>query len=79
MEACCRRDVGWDAVGQRGGALVLGALTDLTTVAVVGGERQVGVEVSLPEVERPVGVFQDLKGAEGGSLGSPLRQFGPDD
>lgn len=68
VEACCRRDVSGDAVGQRSGTLVLGVLTDLAAVAVVGGERQVGVEVSLLEVERPVGVFEDLKGAEGESL-----------
>lgn len=55
------RDGGGDAVGQRGGALVLGALADLAAVAVVGGEGQVGVEVALPQVERPVGVFQDLQ------------------
>lgn len=61
MEALSRRDVGRDAEGHRSGALVLGALADLATVAVMGGERQVGVEVSFTEVERPVGVFEDLK------------------
>lgn len=65
VEALCRRHVGRDAVGQRAGALVLGALADLATVAVMGGERQVGVEVSLAQVERPVGVFKDLKEEEG--------------
>lgn len=55
------RDVGGDAVGQRGGALVLGALADLAAVAVVGGEGQVGVEVALPKVQRLVGVLQDLQ------------------
>ncbi len=60
-EALCWRDIRWDAVGHRSGALVLGALTDLSTVAVVGRERQVGVEVTLPKMERPVGVFEDLK------------------
>lgn len=68
VEASCGRLVSWDAVGERSGALVLGALTDLPTVAVMGGEGQVGVEVSLTEVEGPVGVFQDLKGDERESL-----------
>ena len=62
MEALCGRDVGRDAVGNRSGAFILGALADLTTVAVMGGQRQVGVEVSLAEVERSVGVFKDLMG-----------------
>lgn len=62
MEALCRRDVGRDAVGNRSGAFILGALADLATVAVMGGQRQVGVEVSLAEVERSMGVFEDLMG-----------------
>lgn len=57
-----RRAVGWDAVGQRGGALVLGALDDLAAVAVVGREGQVGVEVAPPEVQGLVGVLKDLQG-----------------
>lgn len=68
VEALCWRGVRRDAVGRRSGALVLGALTDLATVAVMGGERQVGVEVSLTEVERPVGVFEHLKEKEEESL-----------
>jgi len=46
--------------GLRGGTPVLGALDDLAAVAVMGGEREVGVEVSFTQGERPVGVFQDL-------------------
>lgn len=68
VEASCRRGVSWNAVGERSGALVLGALTDLPAVTVMGGEGQVGVEVSLTEVEGPVGVFEDLKGDERESL-----------
>ncbi len=68
MEALCWCGIRRDAVGRRSGALVLGALTDLATVAVMGGERQVGVEVSLTKVERAVGVFKDLKEEEGESL-----------
>lgn len=68
VEALCWRDVRWDAVGRRRGALVLGALTDLAAVAVMGGERQVGVEVSLTKVERPVGVLEDLQEEDGESL-----------
>lgn len=56
---CCR-----DVVRSRSGALVLGALADLAAVAVMGRERQVGVEVSLAEVKRPVRVFKDLKEEE---------------
>lgn len=56
-----RRGVGGDAVGQRGGALVLGALDHLAAVAVVGGEGQVGVEVALAKVEGLVGVLKDLQ------------------
>lgn len=65
-----RRAVGGDAVGQRGGALLLGALADLAAVAVVGGERQVGVEVALSEVEGPVGVLKDLQQESGTSCWS---------
>ena len=55
------RGVAGDAVGGGGGALVLGAGGDLPAVAVVGGERQVGVEVPRPQVERAVGMFQNLE------------------
>lgn len=64
-EALRRRDARRDAVRQRGGALVLGALADLAAVAVVGGQGQVGVKIALAEVEGPVGVLEDLRG-EGG-------------
>ena len=64
MEALCRRDVRRDAVRSRSGALVFGALADLAAVTVMGGERQVGVEVSLTEVEGLVGVFEDLEEEE---------------
>lgn len=43
-----------------------GPLRELATVAVVGGERQVGVEVALAQVERPVGELQDLRSTREG-------------
>lgn len=49
-----------DAVGLRGGTPVLNTLADLPAVAVVGRQGQVGVEVALPEVQRPVGQLQHL-------------------
>lgn len=57
--------VGGEAVGQRGGAPVLRALDHLATVAVMGGEGQVGVEVTLAQVQRLVGVLKDLQAPSG--------------
>lgn len=60
----CWCGVGGDGVRHWGGALVLRALADLATVAIVGGEREIGVEVSLTEVDRLVGVFEYLRGRQ---------------
>lgn len=54
----------WDAVGNWGGAFFFSTLTDFTTVTVMGGQGQVGVEISLAKVEGPVGVFKHLKEEE---------------
>lgn len=52
------RGVGAAGRGPRAGR---GRGPELATVAVVGGEGQVGVEVALAQVHRPPGVFQHLR------------------
>jgi len=64
VEVLCWCGIRWDAVGNWGGALLLSALTDLTTVTVMGRQRQVRVEVSFAKMDRSVGVFKHLKEEE---------------